>query len=260
MSTPNPRHCKLEGLALYAPRRARTHTATVEERWRAKLERIAAAISSVEAIEAERGIGSSTPAPQEPTSPAEDLQTLHSQSSPAEAADRPAFAADEHPLDAGARSSGQLQQQSSPGETVNWPAFAVDEHTLGGRAHTSDQVQQRSSPGQAADWDAFATHECPLDTGAAIPDHLQHHLPRDPEPRPEPPIRIAYSAALPMLIRTSFIVCGAAMATFGLAAILTFPSDGHSRGNASNNFTIAPGASGVSHGIGATSAGRGMTG
>jgi hypothetical protein len=55
-----------------------------------------------------------------------------------------------------------------------------------------------------------------------------------------------------MLIRTSFIVCGAAMATFGLAAILTFPSDGHSRGNASNNFTIAPGASGVSHGIGAT--------
>src|SRR6516165_488099 len=120
MSTPNPRHCKLEGLALYAPRRARTHTATVEERWRAKLERIAAAISSVEAIEAERGIGSSTPAPQEPTSPAEDLQTLHSQ----------------------------------------------------------------SSPGQAADWDAFATHECPLDTGAAIPDHLQHHLPHDPEPRP----------------------------------------------------------------------------
>jgi TPR repeat protein len=50
MSTPNPRHCKLEGLALYAPRRARTQTATAEERWRAKLDRIAAAIASVEAI------------------------------------------------------------------------------------------------------------------------------------------------------------------------------------------------------------------
>jgi len=60
MSTPNPRHCKLEGLALYAPRRARAQTATAEERWRAKLDRIAAAIASVEAIEAERGTRSST--------------------------------------------------------------------------------------------------------------------------------------------------------------------------------------------------------
>ena len=60
MSTPNPRHCKLEGLALYAPRRARAQTATAEARWRAKLDRIAAAIASVEAIEAERGTRSST--------------------------------------------------------------------------------------------------------------------------------------------------------------------------------------------------------
>ena len=47
MSTPNPRHCKLEGLALYAPRRGRADTATVDERWRAKLERIAAAIETL---------------------------------------------------------------------------------------------------------------------------------------------------------------------------------------------------------------------
>jgi TPR repeat protein len=252
MSTPNPRYCKLDGLALYAPRRARTHTATVEERWRAKLERIAAAISSVEAIEAERGIGSSTPAPRAPASPTEELHTPHLQSSPAVAADWPALATDEHPLDDDAYTSDQLQQQSSPGETADWSAFAMDEHALGGSADTSDQVQQQPSPGQTADWAALATDECPLETGAAAPDHLQHHLPRDPETRPEPPILIAYSAALPMLIRTSLVVCGTAMATFGLAAILTFPSDGHSRANAGNNFAIAQGAPGVSHGMGAT--------
>jgi hypothetical protein len=251
MSTPNPRHCKLEGLALYAPRRARAHTATVEDRWRAKLERIAAAISSVEAIEAERGVGSSTSTPREPTSPVEDWHAPHSQSSPAEAADTDAFATDERPLDAGAHTSDQLQQQSSPGEAVDWPAFATDEHPPGGSARTSDRMQQ-SSPGEAANWAAFATDEGPLDSGAAVPDQLQHYSPRDWEARPEPPIRIAYSAALPMLIRTSLVVCGAAMATFGLAAILTFPSDGHPRGNAGDNITIAQGASGVSHAVGAT--------
>jgi hypothetical protein len=259
MSTPNPRHCKLEGLALYAPRRARTHTATVEERWRAKLDRIAAAISSVEAIEAERGIGSSTPvptlAPREPTSPAEDLYSLLSQSSPTEAADWPAFAVDEHPLDAGARPSDPLQQRASPGEAVDLPAFALDEHALAGGAHASDQVQQQSSPGQAGDWDAFATDERPLDSGADASDRLRYHLTRDPEARPEPPIHIAHSAALPMLIRTSLVVCGAAMATFGLAAILTFPSDGHSSANAGNTVTIAQRAPGVSHGNGAASRG-----
>lgn len=190
MSTPNPRHCKLDGLALYAPRRARAHTATVEERWRAKLERIAAAIASVEAIEAEHGTESSMPDTQEPPSPAEDLHPPPAQSPPAEVADGPALATDEGPLDG--------------------------------------------------------------DSGTAAADQAQAHSPRDPELRSAPPIRVADSAALSVLVRTALVVCGATMATFGLAAILTFPSDGHSRGNAGNNVTVAQAAPGVSHEIGVT--------
>ncbi len=190
MSTPNPRHCKLDGLALYAPRHARTHTATVEERWRAKLERIAAAIASVEVTEGEHGTENSAPDIRKPPSLAEDLDPPHSQSSPAEAAD--------------------------------WPASAASLH----------------------DW--------PLDSGAVASDRLPQDSPRDPEVRSAPPIRVADPAALSLLVRTALVVCGAAMATFGLAAILTFPSDGHSRGNAGSNVTIAQQAPGVSRGIGAT--------
>ena len=197
MSTPNPRHCKLDGLALYAPRRARTHTATLEEKWRAKLERIAAAVASVEAIEAEDGIERPLPHTQESPSPAEDLHK---------------------------------QPQSSTGEAADWPGFVTDEHPF--------------------DSGVFAMDECPPDGGAAASDQFQHHSLRDPELRPEPPIRIPYSATLPLLVRTSLVVCGAAMATFGLAAVLTFPSDGHSRGNASNNIAIAQAAPGISNGTG----------
>jgi hypothetical protein len=186
MSTPNPRHCKLDGLALYAPRRARTHVATVDERWRAKLERIAEAIASVEAIEAEHRVESSVRDTREPPLPVEDLPAPHPPSSPAEIFDEAAFAAD----------------------------------------------------------------ECPLDDSATASDQIQDHSPRDPEARPVPPIRVTDPAALALLVRTSLVVCGVAMATVGLAGALTSPSDGHSAGIAANNVTFAQTAPAMSNDTG----------
>jgi hypothetical protein len=227
MSTPNPRHCKLEGLALYAPRRGRADTATVDVKWRAKLERIAAAIASVEAIETEHGARSSAPDVWQGESPADSRtprRSSHQQSSPGEAADWPAFEVDEWPPD-----SGALATEEYPSESDE---FATDECTQ--------------------DSGAFATDEFPLDSDAYASDQLQHHSPADPEVQPQPPIRVAHPAGLPLLLRTSLIVCGAAMATFGLAAILTFPSDGHAPTNAGNSVATAQAATAVSNGAGVT--------
>lgn len=185
MSTPNPRHCKLDGLALYAPRRARSHTATVEDRWRAKLERIATAIASVEAIGAEHGTERWAPDTRKPLSLAED-----------------------------------------------WPTPLAP-----------------SSLAAAADGPTFPTDECPLDDGAAASDQMRDHPPRELEPRPVPPIRVADPAALVVLVRTSLVICGVAMASVGLAAALTSPSDGHSRVSA-GSVTIAQAATGVANGAG----------
>jgi hypothetical protein len=227
MSTPNPRHCKLEGLALYAPRRVRTETATVDERWRAKLERIAAAIASVEAIETEHGARSSASDVWQGESAADSRtprRSPHQQSSPGETADWPAFEVDEWPPD-----SGALATEEYPSESDE---FATDECTQ--------------------DSGAFATDEFPLESDAYASDQLQHHSPPDPEAQPQPPIRVAYPAGLPLLVRTSLIVCGAAMATFGLAAILTVPSDGHSPANTGNNVAFTQAAAVVSTGAGVT--------
>jgi hypothetical protein len=240
MSTPNLRHCTLEGLALYAPRRAGANTAAVEERWRAKLERIAAAIASVEAIETEHSTRNPAPDIRQRKSRAEDSQTSrrssHQQSSPSETADWPAFESNEWAPD-----SGALAAEEYPSESDE---FATDECTQDSGAFATDECTPDSG--------AFATDEFPLDSDAYASDQLQHHSPPDPEAQPQPPIRVAHPAGLPLLVRTSLIVCGAAMATFGLAAILTFPSDGHSPANAGNNVAIAEAAAAVSNGTGVT--------
>ena len=227
MSTPNPRHCKLEGLALYAPRHVRADATTVDERWRAKLERIAAAIASVEAIETEHGARSSAPHVLQGESPA-DSQTPR-------------------------RSS---HQQSSPGETADWPAFEVDEWPPDSDALATEEYSSESDEfatgERTEDSGAFATDEFPLDSDAYASDQLRHHSPPDPEAQPQPPIRVAHSGGLPLLARTSLIVCGAAMATFGLAAVLTFPSDGHAPTNTGNRVATAQAATAVSNGTGVT--------
>jgi hypothetical protein len=99
-----------------------------------------------------------------------------------------------------------------------------------------------SSSDQAADWPAFSIEEGPIDSGAAAHDRLLHCLPPDPETRPEPPMRTSYPAAPPLFARISLVVGMAAMATFALTIVLTFPSDGHSRKNASNNLVVAQAA------------------
>jgi hypothetical protein len=97
-----------------------------------------------------------------------------------------------------------------------------------------------SSSDQAADLPGFSIEEGPIDSGAAAHGRLQHCLPPDPETRPEPPMRTSYPAAPPLFARISLVVGMAAMATFALTIVLTFPSDGHSRKNASNNLVVAP--------------------
>jgi hypothetical protein len=215
----------LEGLALYAPRRARATTATVDERWRAKLERIAAAIASVEAIETQHGTRKPARDIRRQKSPAEDLQTPHQQSSPGENVGWSAFETQEWPPDSG-------------------DAFATEEGPPASGAFATDECPPDSG--------AFATDEFPLDSDAYASDQSRHHSPPDAEARPQPPIRIAHPAGLPLLVRMSLIVCGAAMAKFGLAAILTFPSDGHSRANSGNNAAIAQATAAVSNGAGVT--------
>ena len=99
-----------------------------------------------------------------------------------------------------------------------------------------------SSSDQAADWPGFSIEEGPIDSGAAAYGRLLHCLPADPETRPEPPMRTSYPAAPPLFARISLVVGMAAMATFALTIVLTFPSDGHSRKNASNNLAVAQAA------------------
>jgi hypothetical protein len=206
----------------------RADTATVDVRWRAKLERIAAAIASVEAIETEHGARNPAPHIRRRKSRADDLQTpgrsSHQQSSSGETADWPAFDMDGWPHDSGALATEECPQERG--------AFATDECTQ--------------------DSGAFATDEFPLESDAYASDQLQHHSPADPEVQPQPPMRVAHPAGLPLLVRTSLIVCGAAMATFGLAAILTFPSDGHAPTNAGNSVATAQAATAVSNGTGIT--------
>jgi hypothetical protein len=241
MSTPNPRHCKLEGLALYAPRRARTQTATAEERWRAKLDRIAAAIASVEAIEAERGTRCST------------LGTV-------------ATVEAEHDVGSSASEIVEAleEEHDVPREVVSSPPGTVEvvmaEHGVGSWAPDVPEpiflvaaLHTTSSPSasdQAADWPGFSIAESPIDSGAAAYDRLLHCLPADPEIRPEPPIRPPYPAAPPLFTRISLVVGVAAMATFALTIVLTFPSDGHSRKNASNNLAVAQAAGAPNGGTG----------
>ena len=241
MSTPNPRHCKLEGLALYAPRRARTQTATAEERWRAKLDRIAAAIASVEAIEAERGARSSSPG---------------------------AVATVEAEHDVGSSASDMVEaleeEHDLPRDVVSSPPGTIDaveaEHVVGSWVPDVQEpislVPALRTPGspssadQAADWPEFSIDERPIDSGAAAHDQLLHRRPLDPETRPEPPIRTPYPAAPPLFARISLVVGMAAMATFALTIVLTFPSDGHSRKNASNNLAVAQAAGAPNGGTG----------
>ena len=218
MSTPNPRHCKLEGLALYAPRRARTQTATAEARWRAKLDRIAAAIASVEAIEAERGTRSST------LGTVATVEAEHDVGS--SASDMVEAIEAEHDVrsDVGSSPPGTVEAVEAEHGVGSWTPDVPEPIFLVTALHTPGLP---SSSDRAADWPGFSIEEGPIDSGAAAHDRLLHCLPPDPETRPEPPMRTSYPAAPPLFARISLVVGMAAMATFALTIVLTFPSDGH---------------------------------
>jgi hypothetical protein len=241
MSTPNPRHCKLDGLALYAPRRARTQTATAEERWRAKLDRIAAAIASVEAIEAERGTRNSAPGTVATVEVENDVGS--SASDLVEAIEA------EHDVrsDVGSSPPGTVEAVEAEHGVGSWAPDVPESIFLVTALHT---MGSSSSSDQAADWPGFSIEEHPIDGDAAAHDRLLHCLPPDPETRPEPPMRTPYPAAPPLFARISLVVGVAAMATFALTVVLTFPSDGHSRKNASNNLAVAQAAGAPNGGTG----------
>ena len=231
MSTPNPRHCKLEGLALYAPRRARTQTATPEARWRAKLDRIAAAIASVEAIKAERGTRGSTLGAVATVAAEHDVGS--SASDMVEAIE----AGHDVRSDVGSSPPGTVEAVEAEHGVGSWTPDVPEPIFLVLALHTPGLP---SSSDQAADWPGFSIEEGPIDSGAAAHGRLLRCLPPDPETRPEPPMRTPYPAAPPLFARISLVVGMAAMATFALTIVLTFPSDGHSRKNASNNLVVAP--------------------
>ena len=252
MSTPNPRHCKLDGLALYAPRRARTQPTTAEERWRAKLDRIAAAIASVEAIEAECGAGSSTPNTFRLAKPAHDAWSSTSDIVEALAAEHDIASDDEgaaaHTIEpvAAERDSGKDVDSSASGaieaaETehgVDSPRPDVQRAlSLALGLHSPDSP---SAPDEAADGPpALSIQERLIGSGATANDQLLHAAPRDPETLAKPPIRAADPAAPPLFARISLVTGVAAMATFGLAIVLNVPSDSHAGKNASNNVVLA---------------------
>jgi hypothetical protein len=249
MSTPNPRHCKLEGLALYAPRRARKETATAEERWRAKLDRIAAAIASVEAIEAERGlhssmhdtfravevehdVGSSTFDIVEALDAEQEVGSGDGSSAPDEA---------EHDVrsDVGGPEPRTVEVVEAQHHAGSSAPDTQESISLAAALHTP---RSPSSSGEVADWPGLSIEERTIDSGAPAHDQLLHCRPRDPATRPQPPIRTQYPAAPPLFARISLVIGAAAMATFGLTTLLTFPSDGHSHKNAGNNLVVAQAA------------------
>jgi hypothetical protein len=165
MSTPNPRHCKLEGLALYAPRRARTQTATAEARWRAKLDRIAAAIASVEAIEAERGTRSST------LGTVATVEAEHDVGS--SASDMVEAIEAEHDVrsDVGSSPPGTVEAVEAEHGVGSWTPDVPELIFLVTALHTPGLP---SSSDQAADWPGFSIEEGPIDSGAAAHGRLQH--------------------------------------------------------------------------------------
>ncbi len=113
MSTPIPRSCKLQGLELYAPRRARRSTPTIEEtiedRWRGKLERIAAAQASITALDSENREN--------------------------------AIAAS--PRAAPSRQTPQTARSGSPIDADNWPRVAADSPRFGWRTEAHDRAPRR---------------------------------------------------------------------------------------------------------------------
>jgi hypothetical protein len=255
MSTPNPRHCKLDGLALYAPRRARTQPTTAEERWRAKLDRIAAAIASVEAIEAERGAGSPTPNTFRLAKPAHDAWSSTSdivealEAEPDIASDdaraavhtiEPVAAERDSGKDAGSSVSGAIGAPETEHSVENPRPDVQRALSLALGLHTPDSP---SAPDEAADRPpALSIQERLIGSGATAHDQLPHALPRDPETLAKPPIPAPDPAAPPLFARISLVTGVAAMAAFGLAIILNVPSDSHARKNASNTLVLAQAA------------------
>jgi TPR repeat protein len=111
MSTPIPRYSKLAGLDLYAPRRARTHPVMTDDRWRAKLERIATAHASIKALEAD---DDSNPDPEAISSSTPGARTAHPQLAQGEAADWPLFSNERRQSDRGAAAHARLAHRSGP--------------------------------------------------------------------------------------------------------------------------------------------------
>jgi hypothetical protein len=254
MSTPNPRHCKLDGLALYAPRRARAQPTTAEERWRAKLDRIAAAIASVEAIEAERGASKSTLDIVKLAKPAHDAESSPSDLLDALEAERDIASDDEG---AAARIVDPAEVERGRGSDVGSSAPGTTEapETEHGVESLAPDIQRAislalglptpdsPSPDEVAgDRPLLAMQACVIDGGGTAQDQLLHALPRDPETLAKPPIRAPYPAAPPLFARISLVTGVAAMATFGLAIVLNVPSDSDARKSASNNLILAQAA------------------
>jgi hypothetical protein len=267
MSTPNPRHCKLDGLALYAPRRARTQPTTAEERWRAKLDRIAAAIASVEAIEAERG-GSSTPNTFRLAKPAHDAWGSTSDIVEALEAEHD-FASDDdgaavYTIEPAAaeRDSGKDVGSSAP-DTIEAPetersveSLAPDIQRAISLALGLPTPDSPSPPDEAADRPPrLSIQQRLIGSGATVHDPMLSSLPHDPETLAKSPIRAPYPAAPPLFARISLVTGVAAMATFGLAIVLNVPSDGHARKNASNNLVLAQAAGAPNAGAGVAALG-----
>jgi hypothetical protein len=250
MSTPNPRHCKLDGLALYAPRRARTQPTTAEERWRAKLDRIAAAIASVEAIEAERGASKSTldifklakPAHDAESSTSDIVEALeaeHDIANDAEGATarilEPAEVEHDSGSDVGSSAPGTTE---GPEVEHSRESLAPDIQRALSLALGLPTPDSPSPPDEVADRPPpISIQEHLIGSGATAHDQVLHSLPRDPETLAKPPLRAPYPAAPPLFARISLVTGVAAMATFGLAIVLNVPSDSHAHKAAATSWS-----------------------
>jgi hypothetical protein len=262
MSTPNPRHCKLDGLALYAPRRARTQPTTAEERWRAKLDRIAAAIASVEAIEAERGASKSTldifklakPAHDAESSTSDIVEALeaeHDIANDAEGATarilEPAEVEHDSGSDVGSSAPGTTE---GPEVEHSRESLAPDIQRALSLALGLPTPDSPSPPDEVADRPPpISIQEHLIGSGATAHDQVLHSLPRDPETLAKPPLRAPYPAAPPLFARISLVTGVAAMATFGLAIVLNVPSDSHAHKAAGNKLVLAQAAGPANAGI-----------